>query len=84
MAKQKKYYLTFKKDIKKSILSDAVLLTDLSENLETNVLALSTMFKRNSQTLMHISLLKLISKRKKIEVDSLTDKISELHKKEKK
>ena len=73
--KQKKYYLVFKKEVKKSILSDAILLTELADNLETNVLALSTMFKRNSQTLMHISLLQLISKRKKIEIDKLTDKV---------
>ena len=75
MSKQKKYYLVFKKEVKKSILSDAILLTELADNLETNVLALSTMFKRNSQTLMHISLLQLISKRKKIEIDKLTDKV---------
>ncbi len=75
MSKQKKYYLVFKKEVKKSILSDAILLTELADNLETNVLALSTMFKRNSQTLMHISLLQLISKRKKIEIDKLTEKV---------
>ena len=74
MSKQKKYYLVFKKEVKKSILSDAILLTELADNLETTIPALSTMFKRNSQTLMHISLLKLVSKRKKIEIDSLTDK----------
>lgn len=76
MSKQKKYYLVFKKEVKKSILSDAILLTELADNLETNVLALSTMFKRNSQTLMHISLLQLISKRKKIEIDKLTEKVT--------
>ena len=84
MSKQKKYYLVFKKEVKKSILSDAILLTELADNLETTIDALCTMFKRNSQTLMHISLLKLVSKRKKLDIDNLYDKIIELPKKEKK
>lgn len=76
MSKSKKYYLSFHPEVKKAILADAVLLTELADNIETNILALGTMFKRNSQTLMHISLLKIISKKLKIEVKDLTFKTS--------
>lgn len=74
MSNPKKYYLSFQPDVKKAILADAVLLTELADNIETNILALGTMFKRNSQSLMHISLLKIISKKLKIEVKDLTCK----------
>lgn len=76
MSKSKKYYLYFQPAVKKVILSDAVLLTELADNIETNILALGTMFKRNSQTLMHISLLKIISKKLKMEVQDLICKTS--------
>lgn len=75
-AKVKKYHLQFKDEVRTAILSDAILLNSLANSTGKSVGAVITMFYRNSQTLMHISLQEEISKRLKIETSKLTSKLS--------